>query len=225
MKLLKLFQNAILILVICISTACGGLAGLDLSTLSDEEVNEVTADLASLAQLEEELLELINQEREAEGLPRLVRDPGLDLIMLWYGTDMVLYHHIGHVDINGRRPTDRMILYGDQSFYRCSEITAWFSGSGNAGSHYNGYKNSQGHHDAYMENGMFNLGPTTHVGVIALAGTGPDGSSFSGSNGTYTGLVFCDQPVTIENDPFEDDNPDVNVNVNADTDNDDDEVL
>jgi len=224
MKLLKHLKNTLLIFTLLISTACGSIAGLDLSTLDDEELNEFTADNARLVQLENDLLGLINQEREASGLPRLVRDPGLDLIMLFYGMDMVLFHHIGHEDNNGRFPTDRVIRYGDQDFYRCSEITAWFSGSGNAGSHYNGYKNSQGHHDAYMEVGLFNLGPTTHVGVVSLAGNGPDGSSFSGTPGTYTGLIFCDQPVEIEIDPFEDDD-DVNIDITEPENNDEGEGM
>lgn len=205
MKLLKLLRNLIIGATIVISTACGATPGLDLSTLSEDEQTEVQAELARLSQLENDLLEMINQEREANSLPRLVRDPALDLIMLFYGMDMVLFHHIGHEDNNGRFPTDRVRFYGDDDFTRCSEITAWFSGSNNAGSHYTGYKNSPGHHAAYMEEGLFNLGPTTHVGIIALAGTGPSGSSFAGTSGTYSGLVFCDRSVTIENDPFNED--------------------
>lgn len=200
MKLLRIL-NTVLVLVIFIN--CGSSGGTDGSSVGDSESDGTVEEAARLTTMENQILELINDEREDDGLPTLVRDTGLDRVMLWYGTDMVSYNHIGHVDINDRRAEERVRYYTDQDSARCSEITAWWSGS-SATDHYNAYKNSEGHHAAYMEEGLYNLGPTTHVGVIALAGTGPEDSSYEGSSGTYSGLVFCDVSTEIEIDPFED---------------------
>ncbi len=121
--------------------------------------------------------------------------------MRWYGTDMVRYSHIGHVDINERRTEERVRHYSSSDSARCSEITAWWT-NGTARDHYEAYKASPGHHSAYMEEGIFDLGPTTHVGVVAFEGTGPTDSVYEGVNGTYSGLVFCDQDVSLARDPF-----------------------
>lgn len=180
----------------CLASNNLGLASVENETAPAAEIGD-----AALTDIEEELLALINDERQENGLPVLVRDPGLDEIMLWYGTDMVLGHHIGHIDINGRRAQERVNYYSGRTDVRCSEITAWW-GNGTAEDHYNAYFNSAGHHAAYMEEGIFNLGPTTHVGVVVLAGTGPAGSAYEGRAGTYSGLVFCDDSVEVVIDPF-----------------------
>lgn len=209
MKSFKQLSTFILALTsLTLLTACGGLgggAGLGTGDTGSDTDNDITttdgATQAQLTDLENALLAFINEERVANGLPELVRDDGLDAIMRWYGTDMLRDHHIGHVDANGRRSEERVRYYSGRNDVRCSEITAWWS-NGTASDHYNAYKASPGHHSAYMEEGIFNLGPTTHVGVAAYAGTGPEGSQYEGISGTYSGLVFCDNAVTVAIDPF-----------------------
>ncbi len=195
----------VMALVALLSGCLGGQSGNGNSTgssTSGEISSPDEAESAAMTAVENELLALINDERADLGLPELVRDEGLDLVMLWYGTDMVLDHHIGHIDVNGRDAEDRARYYGDRDDIRCSEITAWW-GNGTAEDHYNAYFNSPAHHAAYIEEGIFNLGPTTHVGVVVLAGTGPEGSDFEGRSGTYSGLIFCDDSLDVVIDPFE----------------------
>lgn len=194
-------------MVLVVITACGSATSNSsdlLATTTDADT--VTSDDANLSRntvMETELLALINQEREDDGKPALERDDALDEIMLWYGTDMVVYQHIGHEDRLGRRAQERANAYLDpDTNFRCSEITAWWSGA-SANSHYEAYRASEGHHNAYMENGIFNLGPTTHVGIVVLAGTGPADSSFENSSGTYSGLMFCDQVSDLAVAPFD----------------------
>ena len=154
---------------------------------------------------ESHVLELINGERNASGLPTLVRDPGLDWIIYWHVTNMATDHFLSHTDPNGRGAEDRARYYGTNSGIRCSEIIQWWGGAPSGDVHYSGYFNSPPHHSAYMEEGIYNLGPTTNVGVAALEGTGPAGSSYEGTSGSYTGVFFCDQPLTLAIDPFSED--------------------
>lgn len=49
-----------------------------------------------------------------------------------------------------------------------------------------------------MEEGLFNLGPTTLCGMAALEGTGPAGTQYEGSSGSYTAVLFC----TVSLDPL-----------------------
>ena len=200
----KLTQLMVAIVLMSSLTACPeltGNGGTD-GDAGEEITSPDEAFEASLEDMADALLALINDERIDAGLPELERDPGLDEIMLWYGTDMVLDHHISHIDINGRESEGRVNYYSDRTDVRCSEITAWWGGA-SAESHYEAYKASEGHHAAYMEEGIFNLGPTTHVGVVVLSGTGPEGSAFEDRSGTYSGLVFCDDAVDVEIDPFD----------------------
>ena len=53
-----------------------------------------------------------------------------------------------------------------------------------------------------MEEGIFNLGGAVDVGIAALSGNGPDGSSYEGRSGSYTGLVICDRGVKLDINPF-----------------------
>jgi hypothetical protein len=155
-----------------------------------------------LIQVEDELLALINAERAAADLPALQRDDGLDQIILWYGIEMATQNHLGHTDGNGRRSNDRAKYYSQSSDVRCSEIVQWWSGEPSGRVHYEGYKSSGPHHDAYMERGRFDLGHTSHAGVIALRGNGPAESNHDDMEGSYTAVMMCDRPLTIAIDPF-----------------------
>lgn len=158
-----------------------------------------------LGTVETDLLSLINQERAQASptRPNLQRDPGMDRIMLWHVSGMADGHFLGHEDPNGRRPQGRATYYGDNPAVRCSEIVQWWGGTPSGQVHYTGYFNSPDHHSAYMEEGIFNLGPTTWTGIAAVQGTGPAGSQYEGRSGSYTGLMFCDVPITLAIDPFE----------------------
>ena len=84
-----------------------------------------TSGRVSLTAVENRLLELINGERNASGLPTLVRDPGLDWIIYWHVTNMATDHFLSHTDPNGRGAEDRARYYGTNSGIRCSEIIQW----------------------------------------------------------------------------------------------------
>jgi len=159
-----------------------------------------------LTQVENDLLAHINTERTGTGLPALQRDPGMDLIEYWYNLDMLMFHRLNHhIDRNDRNSEARARYYGDDPAIRCSEIIQWWGGTPDGEVHYDGYFNSPPHHDAYMEVGAFNLGPTSWAGVAAVEGYGPIGTEYEDRKGSYTGVMFCDHQVTIVIDPFSED--------------------
>ncbi len=157
----------------------------------------------SLTAVENQLLADINTERVAAGLPALQRDPGMDRIEHWYNVDMLMFHRLNmHIDRNGRNSEARARYYGNNPAVRCSEIIQWWSGTPDGTVHYDGYLNSPPHRSAYLEEGVFNLGPTMWAGVAVVAGFGPAGTEFESRKGSYSGVMFCDGPVTIAIDPF-----------------------
>jgi hypothetical protein len=174
-------------------------------TIADDSVEIDMGQRVSLSEVENQLLARINEERNASGLPTLVRDPGIDWIIYWHGTQMAANHFLSHTDGNGRRAEARARYYSGDSSVRCSEIIQWWGGTPSGDVHYEGYFNSPAHHSAYMEEGIYNLGPTTHVGVVALEGTGPTDSVYEGRDGSYTGVFFCDLSLTLRIDPFSED--------------------
>lgn len=155
-----------------------------------------------LRPVENRLLELINQERSGAGLPTLVRDKGLDRIAHWHVYNMAKYHFLSHTDRNGRSAEQRARYYSGDSTVRCVELIQWWGGEPSGDVHYTGFYNSPAHHSGYMEEGIFNLGPTSHVGVSVVEGTGPASSQYAGSNGSYAGVFLCDNPLTLSIDPF-----------------------
>ena len=156
--------------------------------------------------VENRLLELVNAERNSAGLPTLVRDPGLDRVIHWHINNMATDHFLSHIDKNGRGAEERAWYYSDDyGGYRCSELIQFWTGTPSGDVHYDGYSNSQAHHDAYMEEGIFNLGPTSHVGVAVVEGTGPIGSKYEGRDGSYSGMFLCDKPLILVIDPFSED--------------------
>ncbi len=155
-----------------------------------------------LTDVENRLLGLISKERKAAGKPVLKRDPGLDEIICWHVTQMSRKHFFSHTDGNGRRSEERARYYSGNSSVRCSEIINWWSGSPSGDVHYQAYRNSKGHHNAYMEKGIYNLGPTRHAGVATVIGSGPKGSVYDGKSGSYSGVFFCDKPLTLTINPF-----------------------
>ena len=158
---------------------------------------------SALTTVENDLLALINAERVAAGLPELTRDAGLDQIELWFVNDMATNNYLSHTDTNGRSANERAQYYGGDLNVNCSEIIQWWGGNPSGQVHYNGYLNSPAHHSAYMEEGIYNLGPTNLCGIAALSGNGPTGTQFEGQSGSYTAVLFCDRrldPLAI--DPF-----------------------
>ena len=151
---------------------------------------------------ENRLLELINEERNTAGLPTLIRDTGLDKIISWHVNNMATDHFLSHSDKNGRNGEGRARYYSGDNSVRCSEIIQWWSGAPSGDAHYNGYFNSPAHHSAYMEEGIYNLGPTTNGGVAIISGTGPIGSHYEGKAGSYPAVFLCDKPLTIVIDPY-----------------------
>lgn len=156
-----------------------------------------------LTKVEDDLLALINEERTEAGLPALVRDPGMDRIMLFHASWMRDEQVLTHIDAEGRDAEQRARYYSTSDSARCLEIIQWWGGTPSGAVHYDGYYNSPEHHAAYMEEGVYNLGPTMHAGVGGVVGHGPAGSQFEDKSGSYTGVMLCDQPLELAIDPFE----------------------
>lgn len=186
------FLKVIFVAGLLLLTSCGGGTG---GTSPDGQPTFLT-------QVENDLLALINAERTASGLPALVRDPGLDKIESWFVNDMAANHYLSHTDTNGRTANQRAQYYSGDNSVNCSEIIQWWGGTPSGQVHYDGYKASAQHHSAYMEEGIFNLGPTSNCGVSALSGTGPAGTSFEGQSGSYTAVLLCNKALTLVIDPF-----------------------
>jgi hypothetical protein len=191
-KLSKMFF-AVSMIVIC---SCGGGGGGALAPADGTTP-------ASLTEVETNLLALINQERTGAGLPALVRDTaGLDRIELWFVNDMMTNQSLSHTDSNGRTANQRAQYYSGDTSVNCSEIIQWWGGTPSGQTHYDGYKASEDHHNAYMEAGIFNLGPTSHCGIAALAGNGPLGTAYQTTPGSYSAVMLCNKALTLAIDPF-----------------------
>lgn len=202
-----MFGHIRLILILVAMAAlvsCGGGTGAPTGTTGTGTIDtETAAEGARLLTVENDLLGLINDERGTGGLPALLRDTGLDLIMLWHVAQMASNQTLSHTDENGRGAEERVRYYSGDNSVRCSEIIQWWGGSPSGDVHYQGYFNSTGHHAAYMEEGIYNLGGSEDVGIAAIAGNGPAGTQYEGSSGSYTGLVICDGGVTLAINPFD----------------------
>lgn len=155
-----------------------------------------------LTYVEDDLLAAINDERADAGLPLLTREPGLDQVVRFAVYDMQLLHRLGHIDSNERGAEERARYYGSDAEIRCSEIVQWWGGRPSGRVQYEGYYNSPPHHSAYMEEGIYNLGPTTHAGVAVMSGKGPTASEYADRDGAYSAVMICDQPLTLAIDPF-----------------------
>lgn len=191
-------KKIILITVLFTIVSCGG--GTGTTTGGGGTTTGIPTGLTSV---EDQLLALFNAERNAAGLPSLVRDPNLDRIELWFVNDMATNMYLDHTDTNGRSAGDRVDYYTGTTNINCSEIIQWWSGTASAQVHYDGYFNSTEHHNAYMEVGIYNLGPTTICGIAVLDGTGPAGTQYAGTQGSYSAMVICDQaPANLAVDPF-----------------------
>ena len=190
--------------VLFLLVSCGGSSGSGSTTGGTTGyTTEADAEAGRLSTVETDLLALINQERQDSGLPALVRDVGLDLIMLWHVSKMATDNFLDHTDENGRSAGERVQFYSGNNTIRCSEIIQWWGGAADGQTHYQGYFNSTEHHNAYMEVGIYNLGGAVDVGIASLNGNGPDGTQYEGVSGSYSGLVICDQGVTIQTNPFQ----------------------
>jgi hypothetical protein len=194
-------RTSILFLAMVALASCGGSTGSGTSTGTID--TEAAAEAARLLTLENDLLALINAERQQAGLPALERDTGLDLVMLWHVAQMANEMFLSHIDANGRGAEERVRYYSGDNGVRCSEIIQWWGGTPDADTHYQGYFNSQDHHDAYMEVGIYNLGGAEDVGIAGVEGRGPVGTQYEGSAGSYTGLVICDGGVNLAINPFD----------------------
>ena len=172
---------------------------------TDDDQPITAADYPPITAVENELLALINDERALQEPPRpaLVRDPGMDRIMLWHVTEMAEHKFLSHTDRLGRRSEARARAYGDDPQIRCLEIIQWWGGTASGRVQYDGYKASPSHRAGYLEQAPYSLGPTMWAGVAAVAGTGPEGSAFEGRSGTYTGVTLCEHQVTLTSDPFD----------------------
>ena len=190
-------MRTIVLLIIAFTYSCGGSTG---TTTGGGTTGTTPIGLTSV---EDALLALFNAERATAGLPALVRDPNLDRIELWFVNNMATNMYLGHTDTNGRDANGRVDYYTGDTTLNCSEIAQWWGGDPSAQVHYDGYFASTDHHNAYMEVGIFNLGPTSICSIAVLAGTGPIGSAFAGNSGSYSAMVMCNlAPTALLVDPF-----------------------
>lgn len=198
MRYLKL----LLAIVIISTVSCGGSTGTT-TTGGGGGGGTTTGVPTGNTSVEDGLLALFNAERVAAGLPALVRNTILDRIELWFVNDMATNMYLSHTDTNGRSASNRVDYYTGDTTTNCSEIIQWWGGTASAQVHYDGYFASTEHHNAYMEQGIYNLGPTTICGIAVLDGTGPVGSSFAGNSGSYSSMIICNQaPAALAIDPF-----------------------
>lgn len=190
-------KNIIMMVILLTVISCGG------STGTTNTGGGGTGVPTGLTSVEDNLLALFNAERVAAGLPALVRNLDLDRIQLWFVNDMATNMYLSHTDTNGRSAGDRVDYYTGSTNLNCSEIIQWWGGTASAQVHYDGYFASTDHHNAYMEVGAFNLGPTNVCGIAVLNGTGPVGTQFAGNSGSYSAMVMCNQaPTSLLIDPF-----------------------
>jgi len=105
------FQHAIGFLTI--ETEVGETIDLRF-TVADPEINE---------DAEMEMLRLVNEERTREGLPELVIDETLRDVAREYSVDMLQRGYMGHIDLEGNTPFDRM-RDGGVSFITAGENLA-----------------------------------------------------------------------------------------------------
>lgn len=168
----------------------------------DCDGNDTDCASLSLTTVENRLLELINIERNGAARPTLVRSPGLDRIISWHVYTMSEEKFLNHTDGNSRDGEARAKYYSGDSAIRCVELIQWWGGEPSGDVHYVRYKESPKHHSGYMEEGIYNLGPTTHVGVAVFSGTGPIGSQYESRDGSYSGVFLCDKSPDLVIDPY-----------------------
>ena len=160
-------------------------------------------DLRPITSVENDMLDLFNMERATMGKPMLLRAAGLDAIVLDYTREMAGEHHLGHTDHAGRDSEGRARYFSGDDTVRCLEIVQWWGGTPSGQVHYDGFRASEQHHMAYLEQGIYDLGPTMHVGVAVVAGTGPEGTMFAGRGGSYAAAMLCDRSLDLIIDPAE----------------------
>ena len=92
---------------------------------SSSENSEIDPAAASL---EQEIFDLINEEREAEGLPALTRNSKADWVARAHSQDMLDQNYFDHINPNGDSPGQRLID-GGIPWFAYGENIAWSKGS------------------------------------------------------------------------------------------------
>ena len=80
------------------------------------------------ASLEQEIFDLINEEREAEGLPALTRNSKADWVARAHSQDMLDQDYFDHINLDGNSPGQRLID-GGILWFAYGENLAWSKGS------------------------------------------------------------------------------------------------
>ena len=75
---------------------------------------------------EREIFSLINQERAENGLPPLLWDAGAANVARAHSLDMVQKNYFSHINLEGRRPSDRMRAAGIAFTYIAENIARGF---------------------------------------------------------------------------------------------------
>ncbi|WGM89560.1 MAG: CAP domain-containing protein [Candidatus Bathyarchaeum tardum] len=97
-------------------------------------------------QVENQIFDLINSERNDRGLPELATDSNLELIANQWSDDLIDLGKLSHGDFSGR------VAQIGYSYYQCGEIIAWQQGwTWNIAQDFvDGWINSAGHYEIMM---------------------------------------------------------------------------
>jgi len=79
---------------------------------SQTTTNTTNTNTAGITADELKAIELLNEDRVAQGLPRLIADANLTQVARKHATDMVLHNFFDHKNLQGQSPFDRMTASG-----------------------------------------------------------------------------------------------------------------
>jgi uncharacterized protein YkwD len=150
-------------------TACGGGSTGVLPDVTDPGQNPIprqppadggTSMTADELQLAQEVLYLVNQERQSAGLPALAWDDGAAEVAFQHSLDMDVRGFFDHMNPDGQLPWDRLDAAGI-AYSSAGENIAY--GYTSSTSVMNGWMNSQGHRENILRTSFTRIGVGVHV--------------------------------------------------------------
>jgi uncharacterized protein YkwD len=112
-------------------------------------------DPGGLLAQEQELIDLVNQVRQQNGLHPLNIDAALVAAAKRHSTDMAQNNFMSHTGSDGSSPWDRMADAGYRLYYGGENVAAGYP---TAGTVLNGWMNSPGHRDNILNSNFLDLG-------------------------------------------------------------------
>ena len=161
-------RRRLLTAMLCL-TALGPAAGA--AQASSRAGADVPAGTASMQQVSDATLCLLNEQRAAAGLAALTADPTLARIAVDYAGQMATQHFFSHVSPSGQTLQDRFAVVG-YDFEAAGENLAWAGGSNaTAAQIFEAWMNSEGHRANILDPDYRQLGVGFATGT-AESGTG-----------------------------------------------------